>query len=160
MKSEMWLDEKAVLAAVKQAQIKPVQKAAALVEATMKQKLSVGGRKKRKALRRKRNKKGQLRSRTISVSESSKPGEPPHAQTGVLRSSIASAMLPKGSAIVGPQSPPAHYGAYLEYGTRKMEPRPFARPSLIETKGKFPWLWRKLKLAHTVTGRKLNRRKK
>ncbi len=144
MRLSAWLDQAGVLAAVKQAQVKPLDKAAALVESTMKQKLSKGG----------QMGKGKARHTVRS-----RPGEPPRAQTGNLMSSVAWAATPKDTRIIGPQSPPAPYGLYLEYGTRKMEPRPFARPSLIETKDRFPKLWKDLPLARTRAGRRLNRRK-
>ena len=161
MKSKMWLDMNGVLAAVKEAQVAPIQKAAALVEATMKQKVSKGGREKRYEWGHKRRtgEQGRKRRRKVFVSVASKAGEPPRAQTGVLMNSISSAMTSQSTAVVGPKSPPAHYGAYLEYGTRNMEPRPFARVSLLETKDRFPQLWRNLMLANTVAGRALNRRK-
>jgi len=144
MKSRSWMAPDEVVKAVRQAQVKSLDQAAALVESTMKRKLSVGG----------QMGKGKARHTVRS-----RPGEPPRAQTGNLMSSVAWARTLEETRLIGPQSPPAHYGAYLEYGTRKMEPRPFARPSLTETSAQYASLWRNLPLSRTPAGRALNRRK-
>jgi len=60
----------------------------------------------------------------------SQPGEPPRKQSGHLGRSVASEIhptLPIGRAGVTKSAP---YGKFLEFGTRKMAPRPFLRPSL------------------------------
>ena len=144
MKSRTWMAPDEVVRAVRQAQVRPLDQAAALVEATMKRKLSVGG---------------QMGKGGARHTVRSRPGEPPRAQTGNLMNSVAWARTLEETRLIGPQSPPAHYGAHLEYGTRNMEPRPFARPSLTETAGQYPALWRNLPLSRTPAGRRLNRRK-
>lgn len=58
----------------------------------------------------------------------SKPGEPPHVQTGRLRGSIAYEV--EGNvARIGTN---VIYGRHLELGTSKMAPRPWLRRMLIE----------------------------
>jgi phage gpG-like protein len=56
--------------------------------------------------------------------QASAPGQPPMTDTGALVRSIKVDFLP-GSAMVGS---PLAYAAYLEYGTRKMAPRPLWLP--------------------------------
>lgn len=58
----------------------------------------------------------------------SKPGEPPHVQTGRLRASISHEVTGV-TARVGTN---LEYGRYLELGTRKMAARPWLRRSLTE----------------------------
>jgi HK97 gp10 family phage protein len=63
----------------------------------------------------------------------SKPGEPPHVQTGRLRQSIQpSPARVTGTVIEGEVSTNVEYAPGLEYGTRKMAARPFMRPALAE----------------------------
>lgn len=72
----------------------------------------------------------------------SKPGKPPHVQTGVLRSSIAFAIDTAAfepTVLVGPT---AKYGKYLEFGTRKMAARPFMRPALTNTENQLLEAWK------------------
>ena len=57
----------------------------------------------------------------------SKPGEPPHEQTGALKDSIYYAEQPDGSYHVGSNS---RYAKPLESGTRKVSKRPFLGPAL------------------------------
>lgn len=64
----------------------------------------------------------------------SAPGEAPAIDTGNLRGSIAAMMVNQTLAIVAVNT---EYGIYLEYGTRKMAPRPYIRPAVDEVKGKF-----------------------
>lgn len=66
---------------------------------------------------------------------SSAPGESPAYQFGRLRNSIAvtkEATPDDLSADTGPRVqsfPDAYYAAFLEFGTRRMEPRPYMRPA-------------------------------
>jgi hypothetical protein len=61
----------------------------------------------------------------------SKPGQPPAVQTGRLRNSVThqaaqpATLLARAGTNVG-------YGKLLEFGTSKMEPRPWVRPVLSE----------------------------
>lgn len=74
---------------------------------------------------------------------SSAPGDPPARQTGRLQESIAITRRATANdpyALVGPR-PPAFQGfdpypVFLEYGTRRMAPRPFVRPSVATLKRK------------------------
>ena len=79
----------------------------------------------------------------------SKPGEPPHVDTGRLRASISvnwsgsgmdngktDAMAKDNDGVTQPTGAfrvrvgtNVEYGAALEYGTRNMEPRPYLRPA-------------------------------
>lgn len=63
--------------------------------------------------------------------------EPPHVQTGHLRRNvgwnrIAGLLRRIGTGIGGKLS--VGYAYWLEYGTRKMLPRPFMRPSLYSAR--------------------------
>ena len=83
--------------------------------------------------------------------------EPPFVQSGNLRASITHSPDPKlnPTYIVGPTME-ASYGAVHEFGGRFHEPRPFMRPALRRTRRRLKQLFRKIKLALTVAGRKLN----
>jgi hypothetical protein len=59
----------------------------------------------------------------------SKPGEPPHVQTGRLRSSVAYEIV---SATVGRVGTNVKYGRWLELGTRRVAARPWLRRALAE----------------------------
>lgn len=59
----------------------------------------------------------------------SSPGEPPHVFTGNLKRSAFSKLVKKGTAVrAGVKGPHAHL---LEFGTKRMMPRPFIRPALV-----------------------------
>ena len=59
----------------------------------------------------------------------SAPGEPPATDTGHLANSISTYSLSREQVAV---SVGAEYGVFLEYGTSKMEPRPFMRPAVYD----------------------------
>lgn len=62
----------------------------------------------------------------------SKPGEPPHVDTGRLRQSIFWNLHADGRGVrIGTN---VKYGKWLEEGTRHMAPRPYLRPSLNESR--------------------------
>lgn len=61
----------------------------------------------------------------------SRPGEPPNNDTGVLASNIET--VSKGLLEVEVSSN-APYSAALEYGTSRMEERPFMRPALAKNR--------------------------
>ena len=68
----------------------------------------------------------------------SMPGNPPAPDTGNLRQSIRYEVHGEGKEVYGlvgstQKDPP--YGAYLEYGTSKVEPRPWLRPAMRENEG-------------------------
>jgi HK97 gp10 family phage protein len=61
----------------------------------------------------------------------SAPGEPPARQTGTLQASITEPQVRKsGNAIVGEMRITAPYAVFLERGTSRMAPRPFAQPAV------------------------------
>lgn len=63
----------------------------------------------------------------------SKPGDPPHVQTGRLRASIAYEV----SGLVARIGTNVKYGRYLELGTSRMLPRPWLRRMLREKSSQF-----------------------
>jgi len=161
MKSSTWMDVKGVVKAVHQAQVKPLFNAGLLVERSAKESMNIGAGRKVYVTghTRKTGEKGAKRRRKKIIWEPSKPGEVPRVRRGDLRSSISTAPTDRKTVVVGPTSPPAPYGQHLEFGTRKMAARPFMRPALMRTKTAFAALWKNLKLASTLAGHKLNRRK-
>ncbi|BEV00077.1 HK97-gp10 family putative phage morphogenesis protein [Novosphingobium olei] len=56
----------------------------------------------------------------------SKPGEPPNRDTGVLQAGIENRMVSDLEAEVSSNAP---YAAPLEFGTSRMEARPYMRPA-------------------------------
>lgn len=56
----------------------------------------------------------------------SQPGEPPNRDTGVLQAHLRAALTAPLEAQVTSETP---YSAALEFGSSKMEARPFLRPS-------------------------------
>ena len=63
----------------------------------------------------------------------SMPGNPPAPDTGNLRNSIRyeiTAGTTESYAIIGTTQKDPPYGEYLEYGTKKMKPRPWLRPAM------------------------------
>lgn len=58
----------------------------------------------------------------------SAPGEPPASDTGRLINSITTRY--DADNLTGVVNVGAKHGLFLEYGTQKMEPRPFLRPAL------------------------------
>jgi HK97 gp10 family phage protein len=63
----------------------------------------------------------------------SAPGEPPARQTGTLQASISEPKVGReGRFLVGVLFIAAPYAGYLERGTPRMAPRPFARAAVEE----------------------------
>lgn len=62
--------------------------------------------------------------------QASAPGQPPAADTGLLRASINRELSADGRGLVGRVGTSVKYGRYLELGTTKMRARPFLRPAL------------------------------
>jgi HK97 gp10 family phage protein len=61
------------------------------------------------------------------------PGNPPAPDTGNLRNSIRYEVRSENKevyGIVGTTQKDPPYGEYLEYGTKKMKPRPWLRPAM------------------------------
>lgn len=69
----------------------------------------------------------------------SAPGEPPAQATSKLRQSIK-ALIEDGIGKVGTN---LDYGRMLEFGTRKMKPRPWLRISLEKTRDKIRQIFRR-----------------
>lgn len=78
----------------------------------------------------------------------SAPGTPPHVQTGVLRSSIATAEASILEVVIGPTEH-AWYGRIHEHGGRHHPKRPFMRPALRKAQREFPREFKGLKLRAT-----------
>lgn len=77
-------------------------------------------------------KTGRIYRRKGAEHQASAPGEAPANDTGRLAGSIDAKYEPeKLTGIIGAHT---DYAAYLEYGTSKMEPRPYMRPALMNKK--------------------------
>jgi hypothetical protein len=64
----------------------------------------------------------------------SRPGEPPHVDTGALRAGMIGEVDPStGEARVGSTAP---YGALLDRGTGHIAPRPWVEPTLHAAAGR------------------------
>jgi hypothetical protein len=63
---------------------------------------------------------------SIYGADPSKPGEPPHKQSGRLRASVTHEVV----ALIGRVGTNLKYGRWLELGTRIVAARPWLRPSL------------------------------
>lgn len=64
----------------------------------------------------------------------SQPGEPPNSQTGHLRNSVAFVTANQDwQAFVGSNVP---YARYLNFGTTRIEPRPWAVPALNRSRAR------------------------
>lgn len=154
-RAKSWLSPKQILKAVKQASIRPKEECALMVERVAKESMKEGGR-----VPYVRKPKG-ARGKTIKRGLPSRPGTPPHVQTGILKGSIRTAQLDLASLgevfIVGPSSPPASYGAVHEFGGRHHPPRPFMWPALVRVAPQYPGLFKNLPLARTPAGRGLER---
>lgn len=120
---------KDLMARVEKATAPALQKAALLVEARAKKKLSVGA----------PRWEGPRGGRHMTPST---PPNPPHLRTGSLKSSVASA--PSGQTyIIGPTE---RYGKVHEqggeWGGRHYPARPFMWPSLVEVRTEFAPLFK------------------
>lgn len=94
--------------------------------------LSVEGTGKR--TRRVRDKNNKLRQsrKLVYNANPSKPGEPPHVQTGRLRGSVAVEVQEGFTGPVGRVGTNVKYGRWLELATRLMAARPWLRRALQE----------------------------
>lgn len=142
-KVKTWMSERQVIKATKEASIDPLHKAALLVQREAKSSLMKrGGR--------------SVGPRGGDKRTPSPPGSPPHRQKGNLVGSVQiSDPTWKGTFLVGPTTK-AWYGRIHEFGGRKHPKRPFMRPALYKTKGRFPGLFKNLRLARTPAGIRLN----
>ncbi len=139
-----WLNSKQLKAAVKEASMPRIKKAAFLVERDAKLSMKAGGRK--------------TGPGGGKVYVPAPPDTPPHVQTGNLRASIQSAPTKWLTYLVGPTLQ-AWYGRLHEFGSRTRPKRPFMRPALKRMQKRFPALFKGLQLAKTPSGAKLNRAK-
>ena len=80
-------------------------------------------------------KTGRIYRRRGVEHQASAPGEAPASDTGRLANSIRTSYRENG--LVGVVSASTAYAAYLEFGTVKMEPRPFMRPALARRRESF-----------------------
>lgn len=70
---------------------------------------------------------GPRHGRIYGTHQASAPGEPPAVDTGNLKNSIGVELVAKAKAIVFAA---AEYASSLEFGTRRIAPRPFMRPAV------------------------------
>ncbi len=75
---------------------------------------------------------GEIYRRGNVEHQASAPGEPPAVDTGNLRSSVMVDDVTPTQATLGVHS---DYGEYLEFGTSRMEARPYVRPAIDEHEG-------------------------
>jgi HK97 gp10 family phage protein len=66
----------------------------------------------------------------------SSPGEPPAVATGQLRQSIKTSIEQVGLNIIGYIGSGIVYAPCLEFGTKKMSPRPWLKPSFEKSEPK------------------------
>lgn len=64
--------------------------------------------------------------------QASAPGESPATDTGILANSITYEVGRTGHKIYCKVGTSLKYGYWLEYGTKNIKPRPFARRALVE----------------------------
>lgn len=74
-----------------------------------------------------------VKGRRVYNSNPSRPGEPPHKQTGQLRRSIT--QQPVTGKLAQRVGTNIEYGRWLELGTANMAARPWLRRALIEKTG-------------------------
>lgn len=82
-------------------------------------------------------KSGRRRGGRSFTYQASRPGEPPRKRTGTLQKSVESRveLEPRGVVtLIGSKVP---YAKWLEYGTRRMQPRPWLRPGTNEFLNRF-----------------------
>lgn len=75
--------------------------------------------------------------KTNRGASASKEGEPPHRRTGRLARSIRAVALDLTDEVILRVGTDVKYGLYLEFGTRRMGPRPFLRAALERNQGLF-----------------------
>ena len=87
----------------------------------------------------------------------SRPGDPPHVQTGKLKRGVIAEMDPKtGNVNIGP-SGEGWYGRIHEFGLGKHPARPFMAPALEKRRRHLPEGFRDMKLSKTKAGRRMNK---
>ncbi len=73
----------------------------------------------------------------------SAPGQPPAVATGNLKQHIDTKIVISENKIEGQVGTPVKYGPMLEYGTSKMLPRPWLRPSFEKSEDKIEEIFQK-----------------
>jgi HK97 gp10 family phage protein len=73
---------------------------------------------------------------TMKTYTASSPGEPPAVATGQLRQSIKTSIEQVGLNIIGYIGSGIVYAPCLEFGTKKMSPRPWLKPSFEKSEPK------------------------
>ena len=66
---------------------------------------------------------------TMKTYTASSPGEPPAVATGQLRQSVRTQVDNSSSMVIGYVGSTLIYAPCLEFGTKKMSPRPWLKPS-------------------------------
>jgi phage gpG-like protein len=137
----IWHGEKVMKALRNDARTK-VRKTILLVEKDIKMSMRLGGRTESGMLEGKGSKRvdpvtGRKADRINTFR--SKPGEVPRVQTGVLRRSITHEM--HDTLPIGRVGTNVEYSKWLEFGTRRMKPRPFIRPSLMRVIAPIRTIW-------------------
>jgi phage gpG-like protein len=119
--------------------VKGLYRAAQVVSRRAKELINVEGAGQGKKGR--RDKKGRFKSSLVYGANPSKPGEPPHKQTGHLLRSVAYEVDEEAlEARVGTNVP---YGKFLELGTKAgLAPRPWLRRALHEVAARLGGIFR------------------
>lgn len=108
--------------------------AAVMLEAAIKQDISLPGPVTTKQFARLTKKtKRDVMSGKVEL-RASRPGEPPRKRTGTLRSSVQHEKIKEGREVIAYRVGYVRaikYGVYLEFGTRKMAPRPAVRAAYL-----------------------------
>jgi HK97 gp10 family phage protein len=71
-----------------------------------------------------------------SATAPSSPGQPPAVRSGTLDKSIAVFKRRSGKLAIFVLAALAEWAGWLEFGTRKMRPRPFMRPAMKRAKNR------------------------
>ena len=90
----------------------------------------------------------------------SKPGTPPHKQSGKLRKGIIAQVDEEKDDVRVALAPDAWYGRVHEVGSRKHPKRPFLLPALQKHIDKLPDEFKGADLSKTKAGKKMNRRRR
>ncbi|MDD4873393.1 MAG: hypothetical protein PHE15_00220 [Dehalococcoidales bacterium] len=73
---------------------------------------------------------------TMTTYTASSPGEPPAVATGELKGSVKTSIEQAGLNIIGYVGSGIDYAPCLEFGTKKMSPRPWLKPSFEKSEPK------------------------
>ena len=80
--------------------------------------------------------KGRIYYRKGIPHQASAPGDPPATDTGELKRNIAMSVTKRGRTLIGKVFSGMEYSVHLEFGTSKMEKRPFMGPALRRNQNK------------------------